>query len=92
VNDLDGDLEDAAIAIIQGARYLVMILEGLGLQSPEAVDFRSRLRDMRHTSEGQLSEARSLPACRERDHIVELLTLALSEIPPNLDAAASTMQ
>jgi hypothetical protein len=85
------ELDEAAVAIIHGARYLVMILEELGPQSPEAVDFRGRLHDMRRTAERQLLEARSLPASRERDHIVELLTLALSEIP-DLDSAESTMQ
>jgi hypothetical protein len=74
-------IEQAIAAIIEGARYLVKSLEEFEPDSPGAVNFRARLREMRHTAEVQLREVRTLPTSPEREHLIGVLILALSEIP-----------
>lgn len=76
-------LEEVVIAVIEGARYLVKSLERSEPDSPGAVDYRSRLGEMRRTAEERLRQVQALRPSRAREHLIGLLTLALSEIPDN---------
>jgi hypothetical protein len=78
MNDWNHGLEEAAVSVIEGARYFRSMLGGFDPDSPDAQGLRDLLRDMRRTAEQQLLEAESLPVSAERDHLIELLTLALS--------------